>query len=110
MGGLLWTSGNDATISLSKDLPAQAELRIELSAMPGIYGQEVALTLGDSTIALLIQDAFVTNVLDLKFTNTAPASEITISIPTVQSSAGAGYGESELSTGLGIGRIELISD
>jgi hypothetical protein len=110
MGGLLWTSGNDASISLSKNFPAQAELRIEMSAMPGIYGQEVTLTLGDSTIVILIQNAYATNELEVKFDNTAPASQIKISIPTVQSSAEAGYGESELRTGLGMGRIELISD
>ena len=110
MGGLLWTSGNDASINLSKNLPAQAELRMEISAMLGIYGQEVMLTLGDSTVVLLIQDAYATNALDVKFANTAPASQIKISIPTVQSNAEAGYGETELRTGLGIGRIELISD
>jgi hypothetical protein len=110
MGGLLWTSGNDASISLSKNLPAQAELRMEISAMPGIYGQEVTLTLGDSTVVLLIQDAYATNELDVKFANTAPASQIKISIPTVQTNAEAGYGESELRTGLGIGRITLLSD
>ena len=110
MGGLLWTSGNEASISLSKNLPARAELRMEISAMPGIYGQEVTLTLGDSTVVLLIQDAYATNVLDVKFANTAPASQIKISIPTVQSNADAGYGESEMQTGLGIGRVTLLSD
>ena len=108
MGGLLWTSGNEASIKLNKDLPAQAKLTIELSAMPGIYGQEVQLALGDSTVILLVQDAYATNQLDVTFTNSAPANELSISIPSVQSNSDAGFGESDLKTGLGIGRMTLV--
>lgn len=46
----------------------------------------------------------------MKFANTAPASQIKMSISTVQLSADAGYGESDLRTGLRIGRITLLSD
>jgi hypothetical protein len=108
MYGLAWMDSNEASISLSKKLPANAKLLIELSALPGIYGQEVAMTLGDSTLTLLIQDSYNINALEFQFQNTSPADEIVISIPKVMSNLEAGVGENDRRIGLGIGQIALV--
>jgi len=100
--------GKEASISLSKNLPANAKLLIELSALPGIYNQEVTVTLGDSTLTLLIQDSYNINSLEFQFQNTVPADEIVISIPEVKSNLEAGVGEDDSRIGLGIGRIALV--
>lgn len=108
MDGLAWMDGKEASISLSKNLPANAKLLIELSALPGIYNQEVTVTLGDSTLTLLIQDSYNINSLEFQFQNTVPADEIVISIPDVKSNLEAGVGDEDRRIGLGIGRITLV--
>jgi hypothetical protein len=107
MGGLLWTEGNEAGILLNRDLPVNAVLRLEVSAMPGILDQEVQVTIGDSTVILSIKDVYKIAELELTFNNTEPADEIKITIPEVQSNAALG-GVTERLIGLGIGEISLV--
>lgn len=108
MGGLRWTVGNAASIKFKQNLPANAVVRMEISALPGIFEQDVQVTLGDSTVLLKIQEVFALNQLELQFANSLPANEIQILIPEVKSNAEAGFGTSTLKLGLGISKIELV--
>jgi len=88
-------------------LPANAKVELTLNAMPGILGQEVQVTVGDSTVILSIQDFLSEKTLEIEFSNTEPADELKILIPEVKSNSEVGTGVDENTTGLGILRMKI---
>ena len=107
MGDAIWTTGNEAQINLNSSLPANAKVELTLNAMPGILGQEVQVTVGDSTVILSIQDFLSEKTLEIEFSNTEPADELKILIPEVKSSLEVGAGVDENTTGLGLLRMKI---
>ena len=110
MNGLTWTDAKDSVIYLKDSIPSNGKLSMDLSAMPGILGEKISITVGDSTVEHEITDSFKTTALTFRFENTAPSDEIKISIPRVRSNAQLGLGASQLKTGIGVGQISIIGD
>lgn len=81
MGGLRWTLGNEAKVTLKNPYPTNATVRMTLSAMPELQGQDVEIQLGDSSLTLKIQEIFSVTEIELQFLNTQPSSTIEIRIP-----------------------------
>ena len=107
-GGLLWTSGSEASIIFKHPLPAQATLSFEMAAMPDIVEQTIYFQLGDSRSEVVLNQAFSTSKVTIEFSNSSPSDEIKIVLQSAKAATQVGVGKPAIGVGLGIGRISVL--